>query len=155
MLYKGTYAPSFLLEPDTNVYKPFDQIKPLLDRNEKRTSFSDEPLATHNVPRSPLSEGERSQRNSEDDWEDDNSDSEGVDEEDYPNPFPGASQPEDLPSSLLANLKVIEQRSVRPFLMTSVADHPGRRQELLTCVAALGATVASRAVFFVPSSTFL
>lgn len=168
MSYKAGYDASYLLEPSTNRWTPFKQCKPLLDANEQLTQFSSNradaasPLqqyvqkepSTTTAPQATTSStnAPSATSDSDEEWDDDD-ESEGDDDDEaslsFPNPFPGALQPEDLPHDLIMALKVIEGRTARPFLMTSVADSSDRRRELLECVGALGPDVSERAFFYI------
>lgn len=162
MSYKAEYDASYLLEPSTNTFTPFDKCKPLLDQNEHTMLFDtsktelDHPQtassslsSTSLPPTTPApSKNSQSEPQPDQEWLDEESDDEAA--LSFPSPFPGVLQPDQLPRDLIMSLKVIEGRTIRPFLMTSVADSSDRRKELFECVGALGPEVAKRAFFYVP-----
>lgn len=159
MVYKAQYHPSFLLEPETNRFVPYETCKPLLEENEHRTTFNitQQGVASHQSTSNGITETNRARTpvstntQPSDEWEDEDglSDSDVEDDEQaFPDPFPGALQSGDLSRDLLINLKVLEGRTVRSFLMSRAADNPSSRKEVIECAGALGEVVSSRAIFY-------
>ncbi|GAA6002619.1 hypothetical protein JCM10207_007596 [Rhodosporidiobolus poonsookiae] len=149
MRYKADYQPSFLLDPETNVYYPWSTCKPLLDaassgvasfsRPASSSSSSTPPAAATSPPAAsaPVSAnaaaGNRSLSDEEDEEEDDD------DDVAFPSPPPlGCLDPHQLPKDLLLGSFVIEQRTLMPLLLSTAWHDPALQQETRELLAATG-----------------
>ncbi|GAA5985354.1 hypothetical protein JCM5350_005155 [Sporobolomyces pararoseus] len=157
MRYKADYQPSFLLDPATNVYYPFQHCKPLIDLSTpKVASFSDPspPPPPHNVTTNsnnssiPSSSTTTTTTGQEDQDMDSSSEEEEEEEEEdiqFPSPPPpGCLDPSKLPKSLLLNSYVLESRTLVPLLISTAWHDPEMQKEVKELLATTGEGCAGR-----------
>ncbi|GAA5877358.1 hypothetical protein JCM16303_006255 [Sporobolomyces ruberrimus] len=163
MRYKADYQPSFLLDPGTNTYYPWEVCKPLIDRSTpKVASFSNPSLnpppstsmSTSQTPgpstshSQPISSTLRDSAEVDDSDGDEESEEEEEEEEEdnlFPvPPPPGCLDPSRLPKSLLLNSYVLEQRTLVPLLISTAWHDHEMQKEVKELLAATGEGCAGR-----------
>lgn len=125
MRYKAEYTPSWLLDPETYAFHPFEEVcRDILDKDD-HAIFSEHLSMTQLVPvqRRPMSPiihrgmGRGSIGIETDDGEqDDNNDEDGKDVLSDPPP-PGFLNPNNLPRELLETIYAFERGAVKPLLV--------------------------------------
>ncbi|GAA5898234.1 hypothetical protein JCM8208_000190 [Rhodotorula glutinis] len=178
MRYKADYQPSFLLDPEANVYVPFSQCKPYLDTGARITSFSGpvppralEPLAAPTAstststsapapaptpaPAATASTGADASASgsgsSEDDEDDEDAEGDDDDDDDvaFPAPPPpGCLDPLELPKDLLLSSLVLERRSLVPLLLSAAWHDRSAQREVRELLASTGEGLAGRVSIF-------
>ncbi|GAA6064208.1 hypothetical protein JCM10212_001621 [Sporobolomyces blumeae] len=152
MRYKADYQPSYLLDPATNSYYPWEHCKPLLATSMPRAaSFSNPALNPppssastrdgHGNASSSLPRTTTSPDSDESSDEDDEEESDSI----FPNPAPpGCLDPARLPKTLLLNSFVLETRTLVPLLLSTAWHDPELQQEVRELLAATGEGCAGR-----------
>lgn len=164
MRYKADYQPSFLLDPTTNVYYPWEHCKPLIDQSTPHvacfsgSSIGSSPAGSRSTAREPVSPVRKETRSQDDhdgadkgiesDSEDEETDDEEEEEEadiQFPSPPPpGCLDPAKLPKSLLLNSYVLESRTLVPLLISTAWHDPEMQKEVKELLATTGEGCAGR-----------
>ncbi|GAA5922830.1 arginyltransferase [Sporobolomyces koalae] len=153
MRYKADYQPSFLLDPATNVYYPWEHCKPLVSAAMPRAaSFSNPasnpPATISTETASSHGTNSGSQKQNEADRARDSGESEDdEDEEDIQFPIPpppGCLDPHKLPKTLLLNSYVLESRTLVPVVISTVWHEVDGQREVKELLAATGEALAGR-----------
>ncbi|GAA6018273.1 hypothetical protein JCM11491_005136 [Sporobolomyces phaffii] len=159
MRYKADYQPSFLLDPVTNTYYPWEHCKPLVDRAMPRAaSFSNPslnpsspaqtpaPSTSLSRPAPPSEERDSASDAADgDDEDEDEDDDEDDDDIQFPcPPPPGCLDPSKLPKSLLMNSYVLESRTLVPLLISTAWHDHEMQREVKELLAATGEGCAGR-----------
>lgn len=124
MKYKAEYSPSFLLDPETYDFYPFDEVcKPMLDKNSHAV-FSNQ---------TPCNNEEATQEANKADDLDAKSEEEGDSEEEEDGtqtlsspPPPGFLDPTNLPFELLSEIYSFDKGSAIPLLVRALPLMPRR-----------------------------
>ncbi|GAA5908365.1 arginyltransferase [Sporobolomyces salmoneus] len=150
MRYKADYQPSFLLDPATNNYYPWEHCKPLIDvSNPKVASFSNPsvnhpPSSTSNTP--PASSAPPVEDQNMEDEDDDEDEEEDMQ---FPSPPPpGCLDPTKLPKSLLLNSYILESRTLVPLLISTAWHDEEMQKEVKELLAATGEGGAGRLAIY-------
>ncbi|KAI5477039.1 arginine-tRNA-protein transferase [Pseudohyphozyma bogoriensis] len=171
MKYKGEYQPSSLLDPETNVFYPWEHCRPLLDasthasfsRPEIPPSTSTTAIPIPNSAHSPSSTSSTaiplngapplhrtSSTTSASGGVTKEEDTDSEDDLEWPDPSPpGCLDPEDLPKVLLVETTVLEGRTLVPLLFSSAWHDKEHKKEISECLAAVGEGVKGRVALWV------
>lgn len=155
MKYKAEYSPSYLLDPVTYEYLPFEEVcKPMLDKDDhaifsqfagaengkEDVKMDAEPvITTGNSAEIEIKEGD-----DEEDGETDDDD----DEELSKPPPPGFLDPDHLPHELLLSIYTLEYDKPLPLLLSRAwRFNASKKRKIQEGVAAMGSAAVETCIF--------
>ncbi|GAA5855059.1 hypothetical protein JCM8547_002364 [Rhodosporidiobolus lusitaniae] len=172
MRYKAEYQPSFLLDPETNVYYLWSTCKPLLDVASPKVASFSRPApsscsSTPSLPPPPTSATAPSQpsiasstteslastdedtANNSSPSSHSQSDDSFDDDSDFPSPPPlGCYDPSELPKDLLLGTFVLEKRTLVPLVLSTVWHDPEQQKEARELLAVTGDAAKGKLAIF-------
>lgn len=157
MKYKAEYAPSFLLDPETYEYLPFNEVcKPILDMDDhaifseylRKPANEDSAQVKQDIATRSHSDEKRDNSTKTDSDSGDEDDAADGDEELSIPPPPGFLDPDHLPQQLLLGIYTFEGGKPLPLVLSRTwrAD-PMKRRKIQEGIAAMGSAAVETCLF--------
>lgn len=158
MKYKAEYAPSFLLDPETYEYLPFDEVcKSILDKDDhaifseylRTPANEDSAEVKQDIATRPQADEKRdnSMKTNSDSGDDEDDADDGEEELSRPPP-PGFLDPDHLPQELLLGIYTFEAGKPLPLILSRTWRlYPTKRKKIQEGIAAMGSAAVETCLF--------